>query len=363
MREKRGLMKVLSIFEWKRLSSVFTPVLGILIGLVLTSFILMGQGTNPLAAYAKMFSGALGGVSQMSFTFLEFIPLAFCGLAVTLAYRGGTFNIGVEGQLYIAALVSTWVAVSFPELPKAILLPAALIAGVLASGAYAFIPGYLKAKKGMNEVLICMLMNYVGIYMVGLAVNSFLKEPNQPDPKSAMLPQSAWFSKLFQGSYLHTGIILVFVAAAILYYVLFHTSWGYQIRSVGLNRRASTYSGIQVERTMMSTMVFSGILAGFAGSLVIMGMQHRLYANFLVNYGYDAIPVALLGGLNPLGVLLTAFLFGILKNGGNAMQIGMGIPVSVVSIVNAIAILSIIAITQVKNLYLHKTRRERSVKQ
>lgn len=356
MPEKKSIQKFLSIFEWNKLSSIFMPILGIFIGLFLTSFVLLWQGVNPIAAYTAMFKGALGGKSELGFTLLEFIPYAFGGMAITLAYRTGMFNIGVEGQIYIAALFTTWIAVSMPDAPKYILLPLSLIGGLLAAGAYAFIPAYLKAKRGMNEVLICMLMNYVAIYLLGTAVNSFLKAPNQPDPKSVMLSKEAWFSKM-PGTHLHTGFFLVFIAAAILYFVLFHTSWGYQLRSVGLNTKASRYGGITVTRTMIISMVMSGILAGFAGSLTILGSQHRLYANFMVNYGYDAVPVAMLGGLNPLGVLATAFLFGALKNGGNAMQISSGIPVSIVSMVNAIAILSIIAITQIKALYLSKTKR------
>ncbi|MEL7608271.1 MAG: ABC transporter permease [Bacillota bacterium] len=357
MTEKRSTLKFLSIFEWSKLSSILTPIIGILIGLALTSFVLLWQGVDPIAAFKSMFAGALGGKSELGFTLLEFIPYAFGGLAITLAYRGGMFNIGVEGQIYIAALFTTWIAISIPDAPKYIILPLSLIGGVLAAGAYAFIPAFLKAKRGMNEVLICMLMNYIGIYLVGTAVNSFLKAPNQPDPKSVMLSQEAWFAKLIPGTYLHTGFIFVFVAAILLYFVLFHTSWGYQLRSVGFNTKASKYGGIVVPRTMIVTMVISGILAGFAGSMTILGSQHRLYANFMINYGYDAVPVALLGGLNPFGVLATAFLFGVLKNGGNAMQISMGIPVSIVSIVNAIAILSIIAITQIKTLYLSKSKR------
>ena len=356
MPEKNSIQKFLSIFEWNKLSSILMPIIGIFIGLFLTSFVLLWQGVNPITAYAAMFKGALGGKSELGFTLLEFIPYAFGGMAITLAYRTGMFNIGVEGQIYIAALFTTWIAVILPDAPKYILLPLSLIGGLLAAGAYAFIPAYLKAKRGMNEVLICMLMNYVAIYLVGTAVNSFLKAPNQPDPKSVMLSKEAWFSKL-PGTHLHTGFFLVFIAAALLYFVLFHTSWGYQLRSVGLNTKASRYGGITVTRTMIISMVVSGILAGFAGSLTILGSQHRLYANFMVNYGYDAVPVAMLGGLNPLGVLATAFLFGALKNGGNAMQITSGIPVSIVSMVNAIAILSIIAITQIKTLYLSKGKR------
>ncbi len=359
MTENNGIKKFLKIFEWNRVASIITPIVGIFIGLFLTAFILLSQNINPLTAYGSMFKGAFVGISNLSFTLLQFIPLGLAGLAVTIAYRCGTFNIGVEGQLYMGALFTTWLAVSFPEMPGFILLPLCIIVGMLAGGLFAAIPAYLKAKHGMNEVLICMLLNYVGINMVGLAVNSFLKEPGQPNPVSAMLSKSTWLPILIPKTYLHVGFLFVFIIAILMCFVLFKTTMGYAVRSVGLSQKASTYSGIGVNKTMIGSMIVSGMIAGLAGSLEIMGNQHRLLANFLVGYGYDAISVSLLGGLHPIGVLATAFLFGALKNGGNAMQIAMGIPVSVVSIVNAIAILSIIAISQIRVLYFKRKKGER----
>jgi simple sugar transport system permease protein len=209
----------------------------------------------------------------------------------------------------------------------------------------------------MNEVLICMLLNYVGINMVGLAVNSFLKAPNNPNPASAMLPRSTWFPILIKGTYLHVGILVVFVIAILLYWVLFKTTTGYEIRSIGFSPVASRYSGINVKRVMVFSMIVSGMIGGMVGSVVIMGSQHRLFPNFLVNYGYDAVAVSLLGGLNPFGVLVMALFFGALKSGGNAMQIAMGIPVSLVSVVVAAAILSIIAINQIRARFFNKRGR------
>jgi simple sugar transport system permease protein len=351
------LKKIFAVFEWNRFSTALTMIIGVMVGLALAAFLLASQGVSPLGAYASMFLGAFGSIPELSFTLLEFIPLALAGLAVTIAYRCGVFNIGVEGQLYIAALCTTWLAVSFPGLPGFILLPLCLLAGLFAGAVFAAIPAFLKARWGMNEVLICMLLNYVGINMVGVAVNSFLKAPNNPHPASAMLPKSTWLPTLIKGTYLHVGIIFVFVIAVLLYWVLFKTTLGYQVRSVGYSQTASTYSGIGVKKVMILSMITSGMIAGMVGSVVILGTHHRLLANFLVNYGYDAIAVSLLGGLNPLGVLVTAFFFGALKSGGNAMQIAMGIPVSVVSVVVAVAILSTIAINQIKALFLKKRGR------
>lgn len=343
-----------SVLSAEQMFTFLTPILGILIGLLLTAFLLASQGVNPLAAYASMFKGALGGKTQISFTFMEFIPLGLAGLAVTLAYRCGTFNIGVEGQLYMAALFTTWVAVSCQSLPGIILLPLCIAAGVVAAGLMAAIPAYLKVRHGMNEILICMLLNYVGTNMVGLAVNSFLKAPDQPYPNSEMLPQSTWLPVILKDTQLHIGLVFVFILAVVMYFALFKTTLGYRIRSVGLSRKASLYSGINVSNTMIWSMVLSGMIAGLAGIMVILGSQHRLLNNFLVGYGYDAISVSILGGIHPIGVLFTAFLFGVLKSGGNAMQISAGIPVSVVSMITAVAILSIIALTQLRKRYFKK---------
>jgi simple sugar transport system permease protein len=351
------LKKFFRLFEWNKLSTVFTMILGVAVGFSLTAFLLVSQGVSPLKAYGSMFLGAFGSIPELSFTLLEFIPLGLAGLAVTLAYRCGVFNIGVEGQLYIAALFTTWIAVSFSDMPGYLLFPLCLLGGVAAAALFAAIPAVLKAKLGMNEVLICMLLNYVGINMVGLAVNSFLKSPASPHPASDMLPRSTWLPVLIKGTYLHVGILFVFVIAIILYWLLLKTTTGYEIRSIGHSPVASRYSGINVQRVMILSMIGSGMIAGMVGSVVILGTHHRLLSNFLVNYGYDAIAVSLLGGLNPFGVLVTALFFGALKSGGNAMQIAMGIPVSVVSVVVAVAILSIIAINQIRTLFFKRKRR------
>lgn len=328
------------------LAPILTSLLGVIIGLVITAVLLLCLGVSPLRAYSSMLAGALGGPAQLSATILKFTPLVFSALAVTLAYRAGIFNIGVEGQINIAGLCTTWVAVSFPVLPSFILVPLSLIAGILSAGVFALIPAYLKVKRGVNEVLTSIMLNYAGIYMVGVAVNSFLKMPNQAQPRSELLPTQAWIPKLF-GGYIDASFFLMLLTAAVVYFILFHTTKGYEIRSIGLSRRASACGGIRVDRLLMLTMLFSGMLAGMAGSTSIMGAQHRLMSNFLVDYGYESIAVAILGGLNPAGILFTALLFAILKSGGNAMQIVVNVPVSVISIVYSVSILGVIILNRV----------------
>lgn len=344
-------------FEKGALESVVTPIIGILFGLLVSSFIIAQQGVSPFAAFRSLFQGAFGDWDSFTFTLLRFIPLAFSGLAVTLAYRGGIFNIGGEGQLYMGALASTWVAITFSGLPSILLVPLALLAGMTAGGIFAFIPGYLKAKRNFNEILITILLNYIGIYLVGMSVSTFLKQPDQTIPQSAMLAENAQIPTIFGSNYLHLGILLVFVAAALVYILLFKTQWGYEIRSVGMSEQGARYAGVNVARVMIVTMTCSGMLAALAGSMEILGVQHRLMENFMVGYGYDAIPVALLGGLHPVGTLVAALFFGALRNGANSMQIAVNIPVPIIYMVQGLAIIGILAVSSLRTIFFSNRRK------
>ncbi|MGI9953062.1 ABC transporter permease [Moorellaceae bacterium AZ2] len=344
----------IKVFCCEGWSALLTPLLGILFGLAVAAVIIAQQGVNPLEAYRELFLGSFGSLDSLSFTLLRFVPLAFTGLAVTLAYRGGVFNIGAEGQLYVAALTSTWIGVYPLDIPAVIHLLLALLAGTVAGALWAFIPGYLKATRSINEILTTILMNYVAIYLVGLAVNTFLMEPGQTAPQSPPIVRSAWLPIILPGTFLHAGFLIVFVFAWLVYWVLWHTTWGFEIRSVGANREAARYGGVEVKRVMLLTMAASGALASFAGSSEILGVQHRLLENFMVGYGYDAIAVALLGGLHPFGTLLTALFFGALRNGANSMQISVGVPVAIVYIIQALAVLSIIGIVAVRQIYFRR---------
>ncbi len=329
-----------------------TSAIGIIFGFIVASIIIALIGVNPLKAYRELFMGAFGTSQGFSFTLMRFIPLALTGLAVTFAFRGGMFNIGGEGQLYVSALAATWVAVNITGLPSFLHIVLAVLAGAVAAALFAFIPGFLKATRNFNEILVTILLNYIGVYLVGLALNTFLMAPNQRIPWSSRIAETAIIPKVMIGSPLHLGVFLVFIMAILVYYIFWHTTWGYEVRSVGANPEAASYGGINVKRVMILTMVFSGVLASFAGSLEILGAQHRLQEGFLVNYGYYGIPVALLGGLHPLGTILAAFFFGALFNGAVAMQASTGIPVAIVGMVQALAIFGVIGITGARQVYL-----------
>lgn len=343
-------MKYLEFFQTKGISAVLFPILSILLGLLGAGMIIAMIGVNPIMAYKEMFLGSFGSKYGFSATLLRFMPLAFAGLAVTLSFKGGIFNIGVEGQLYMGALFATWVGISFAGIPALVHIPLALCAGGAAGALWAFIPGYLKAKKGFNEILVSIFMNFIAVYILGACVSTFLRSPGQGIPWSSKVLPSAQLPKL-PGTDLHWGLILVFACAILIHYIFHYRTLGYEIKAVGSNPDASVYGGINTTKVIIITMAMSGFIGSLAGSVEILGVQHRLTEGFLVDYGYNAIPVALLGGLHPLGTLIAAFFYGVLINGASSMQIALGIPVSIVKVMMALAILGSIGMVALRKMW------------
>jgi simple sugar transport system permease protein len=315
-------------------------------------------------------------------------PLVFTGLAVAYGYRGGFFNIGAEGQLYLGAIAATWIGITLTNLPGWLLVPIAMAGAALAGSLWAAVPGYLKAARGFNEVVTTLLMNYIAYEFFNWIVRIDhpatwtwrvwtwlgLKDPTQPFPQSAdivagaQLPSVAGLLKSpTLGPFLSEtwaaydavaqipalrrftmAAIFAVLAAYIMYLLLFKTTAGFRARAVGVNPDAARYMGINVSRTILTTALISGALAGLGGAMEIMGSQHRVIERFLLNAGFDGIPVALIAQLHPLGVLLSALFFGSLRAGANKMQIISGVPVAIVFVIQAFAILFAIAGTTIE---------------
>ncbi len=354
----------------ERSFNILIPLGAILAAFVVSSVLIVARGANPFSAYAALFAGAFGSSNALANTITRMVPIIMTGLAVTYGYRSGFFNIGAEGQLFLGAITTTWVGVTLTGWPAWLLIPTCLLAGALAGSLWALIPGYLKAKRGFNEVLTTLLLNYITIQLFeflirvdhavgpGQPLLSWvgLKDPTQPFPKSAYIAEAArmpslagvitWFGGTAEDPALQRftlAAVIAVLAAVVIYVLLFKTTTGYRARAVGVNPRAAEYMGINVKRTTITTALISGALAGMAGSLEIMGFQHRVIQNFLVGAGYDGIPVALIGQLNPLGVLLSALFFGALRAGASRMQIISGAPVSIIYVIQSLAILFAIA--------------------
>ena len=332
---------------------------------------------NVAAAYQALFTGSIGSPTEivaalasgdtaamkdtlqpMSETLLSATPLIFAGLAVAVGFRAGLFNIGVEGQLYVGAIFAVYVGFAFTGLPWFIHLPLAIAAGMLGGALWGFVPGFLKAKTGAHEVIVTIMMNYISYQLVMLVLKTEgFQRPGRDDPISQNVLPSAMLGALIEGLRVHWGFILALVAAAIVSWILFRSTKGYEFRAVGLNPGAAKYAGMNISRTIILAMVTSGALAGLAGTSEMLGTSGRLTPGFSPGYGFDAIAIALIGGSRPSGVVAAAILFGALRAGSTPMQAATGTPVDLVVVIQALIIMFVAAPALVRAIYRIKVGR------
>lgn len=281
-------------------------------------------------------------------TIVKSVPYLVAGLAVGLGFKSGLFNIGAQGQVYAGAVLAVWVGYSpiFKDLPGIIHIPLALLAGMLAAAIWGGIPGLLKARTGANEVINTIMMNYIAIFMTDYLIKSrtpvILLDTTATSPRTPFIAPSAELPTL-PGTTLHIGILIALAASVFVWWFLYKTTLGFELRTVGTNSNAARYAGMSVARTFVLAMALSGALAGLAGGIEVLGVQHNLPPEFFANVGFDAIAVALLAKNNPFGMILAALLWGGLANGAGLMQIRADISVDVVKIIQALIIMFIAA--------------------
>ena len=315
------------------------------LAIAMLAVLLIATGHEVIPALAAMVRGAFGSYYAItSATIVRMIPLALAGLAVSVAFRAGILNIGAEGQLLVGAAAATAISGTVVGVPWFIGIPVMLVAGATAGGAWAAIAGGLRLRFGVLEVISTIMLNFVAQYLTGWLVRGPLQEPTRVNPQSATLAPGLQMPVLLDGTRLHAGVVVVVIAAVAVWWWLRSTSSGFRLRAVGANpAAAASAGGIDVPRTMFGAFLLSGLLAGLAGAVEYTGITYALYENFSPGYGYTAIAVALLARLHPLGVLATALLFGALEAGANAMQRDAGVPSVVVSVVEALLILLVLA--------------------
>jgi len=339
------------------LRQAIIPILAVFTALVLGAVLIWMSGASGVEAYRGLFEGMLGSWRALIETCVSATPYILTGLSVALAFRCGLFNIGAEGQFYMGALGSAIVGYAVRELPAWIHLPLALAAGAVSGAIWGAIPGFLKARLGAHEVINTIMMNYIAVKLVDYLVKNVLRDPTASiDRTPYVLPTAQLPQLLGQGYRLHAGFLIALGAVVLLYGLLFKTTIGFEIRTVGANPNAARYAGVNVAWSFLLTMSIAGALAGLAGAGEVLGLNHNLPAAFSTGYGFDAIAVALLAKSSPLGIIPSAFLWGGLRNGAGLMQVRTGISIDLINIVQALVIMFIAADQIVRWIYRIKPR-------
>ena len=309
------------------------------------------------SAFVALYQGALGSPYALSESLVTSTPYIFAGLAVAVGFRAGLFNIGAEGQLFMGALASVYVGYAVTGLPAFIHLPLAILAGMAAGAIWAGIPGWLKARTGAHEVVNTIMLNYIAYRLSDWLLNGPMKRPG-PDGRPGWVPitpevlPTAWLPRFFDEPLrLHWGFALALLAAFGVWYLLFRTNFGFEMRSVGTNPQAARVAGMRVSLVTVAAMAMSGALAAMAGVSQTLGVDRWLGQGFSAGYGFDSIALALLGKSHPAGVVAAALLFGFLRSGATRMQSAAGIPIDIITIVQALVIIFIAAEALIRRMY------------
>lgn len=327
--------------------SALVPLAAILLGLLVGAAIMMIGGYHPLVAYTALFRKVFGTAYDFGETLRQITPLVLTGLSVAFAFRTGLFNIGAEGQVILGTLGALWVGIKLDSLPAFLHAPLAVLAGALAGGLWGAIAGWLKAARGVNEVITSIMLNWVALNLSNYVISRFLLLKGQMRSENIQPTASvtwSWMSGILGGSRIHWGIPLALAAVAVFYVLLWKSKQGYELRAVGHNPHAAQYAGIHVNANIVKAMFIGGIFAGLAGVFEVLGVfGYQSIAAASQGYGFDGIAVALLGGNHPVGVLLGAALFGSLTYGSAGMSFEAGVPPEIIRVVIAMVIFFVAA--------------------
>lgn len=300
----------------------------VVLGLVAGALFMALTGNNPFEGYRYLFAGGLMNLERVGNTLAMATPLMLTGLSVAFAFRTGLFNIGAAGQALIGGLVAVSLGLSL-NLPKAVMLPLVLVFSALGGALWAWLPGLLKAKFNVHEVVSTIMMNWIAYWVTYYTIPAFFK--GSFETESRLVPEAAslkldWLTGLFAGSYINLGLVVSLAAVVVVSVILNRTVLGYRLKAVGYNRFAAEYAGVNVNRHIIASMAISGALAGLGGATLYVGYASSMQIGILPAIGFDGIAVALLASNSPLGVVGSAVFFGILQSGKGFMNAMTKIP-------------------------------------
>lgn len=355
------------------LIKLFSPVFAMLLAALISSLLMVFIHQNPLKVFATMFSFSFRRIDSIAIILYNATPLIFSGLAVSVGFRMNLFNIGVEGQYLMGTFLAAVVGFSIKGLPAVIHLPLTIISAVVAGALWSFLPIYLKVKKGVHEVISTIMLNYISFSIIHYFITDLLMDKSQKMlnglgnplvrmPKllpTALMPRMRDFLNIFgfnipKHVYLNWFFPLGILLALGVYYMLMYTPFGFELRAVGHNPDAARTSGIKLEKVYFAGFILSGAIAGMVGLSDLLGYFGYMDLDFPRNYGFNGIAVALMGQNHPVGIILSAILFGFLNRGAEGIQTFLNVPMDTVVILQALMIISIVIINKVMNDHIKR---------
>lgn len=329
------------------------PLCAVGLALLVGAVMLGGLGANPLKGYGTLIMGAFGSLGGLGLTALKSIPLLLVGVGICISFRANVINIGGEGQMVMGALLTSITALSLGDLPAFLLLPLALGMGLLGGALWGGLAGALKAYLNVNEILSTIMLNIVAVQFMNFLLGGPLMDPGEIErgtriPQTARMPEAADLPILVEGTNLHAGFLIALLAAIVAWALLWRTSLGFRLRSVGLNRDAARYAGIPVKRCQVTALALSGAMAGLAGALLVLGSEsHTMVTDgsstgFTGSAGFNGIVVALFTGLHPIWAIPSSFLFGGMLIGANALQRALQVPQALSMALNGLIVVFVV---------------------
>ncbi|MFD0590292.1 ABC transporter permease [Paenibacillus sp. GCM10027627] len=343
--------KFKNLFQYQ---SIAVPIVAVILGLLIGAVIMLIGGYDPILAYKALLIQLFGGSYDIGEALRTIVPLVMCGLAVAIAFRCGLFNIGVDGQIVMGSLGALIVGTQL-QLPPVLHAIVAVIFGAVLGGLWGALVGFIKVKRGVNEVITCIMFNFIALYLSHYVIRTFM--PQEGTQRSALIHDSAsiqigWLSELMDGARIHWGFIIAIMAVIFYYYYVDRTKWGYELRAVGYNQHAAHYAGMKVHGVVVRTMFISGMFGGLVGTFEVLGVFKYIAINSVTSgLGFDGIAVALLGGNTAFGVLLSSMLIGGLSYGSQGMSFMADVPGEIIRMVIAIIIFFVAAPGIVKLLF------------
>jgi ABC-type uncharacterized transport system permease subunit len=332
-------------------------VVGIIASLLIFSVVLLAFGYQPLPSLEGLVTGSFGSVYLASQTFVLMSPLLLAALAFLVPFRARFYNIGVEGQIYIGALATYLAGSQLGGVPSAVAIPIMIFSAALGGTLWLALPLLMRVRLGVNEIFLTLVMNFVALDVVNWLTAGPIKAPGSANLQTPFLPRSAWLP-LLPGTSVSIGVFIAVISAVAVYFVVYRTVLGFEIRASGANPRAATGGGIDVSRSILAVGLISGSLAGLAGMVVVAGQQHLLAQNFSPGYGYNGISVSALGAFHPLGSLVSSLLYSALWIGGEGLQRSSeALPIQLIFALQAVIVLSVLV---VQRLFQERTNRNRT---